>query len=215
MVSFIRGIFNPAYPNGVQSQRHLAVRDTIVAVALSALALITANACEYQSPGLAALLRCTVGGIALIWLFRRCFGNGSYYRHYPSQPPVVIYQNNPPPTIVNPLPPTPPRSYWTGWNWFPTILRSAPVSRPPFAAQPQSHTNYSHASKVPPVPVQPLPPQTFKSGTSFSQWNGPPLHAAPVSRHSSFTPVPPFPSVQSTHSGLGPPMHQAPFRRGG
>lgn len=220
MVSLVRAIFNPTYPNGVQSQSHLAVRDTVVAVALSALALITASACEYESPGLAALLRCTVGGIALVWLFRRAFANRNHYQNYPSSQPVLVYQNNPPPVVLNPLPPPAPRrSYWTGWNWFPTIWHTAPVSRqpspPPFTAHPQSHTNYSHTVSVPSVPVKPLPTQTgYRSGTTFSQWNGgPPLHTAPVSRNSSFTSVPSFPPVQPTYGGMGPTMHAAPKYR--
>lgn len=79
MASIFSGWFNSTPPvnQPVVHQGSSFFRDTIVATALSAIALVSATAFDRTNPALAALLRCTAGGVGLIWLFKRCCCCGS------------------------------------------------------------------------------------------------------------------------------------------
>lgn len=73
--------------------------DTVVTVALSAIALLSANAVSYSSPDLATFLRCVPFVFTLAWLFKRCFPSSSQQGHqgashhhshtHSSQAPVI------------------------------------------------------------------------------------------------------------------------------
>lgn len=161
MVNFVRGWFNPPSPSsGYQNQGNSLFSDTIISVALSALALVAANMFDRNSPGLAALLRCVPVGITLVWLFKRCCpqGNGyMYHHHYPATP------------VMTPHMPPPSRQHYWNWNYWlqPNHINPAPVHRysapppPHYGPHHQTHNSYSHAhpgtsySHIYPNPTQP------------------------------------------------------------
>ena len=214
------------------------LRDTIVGIALSALALIGANAVDRDAPVLATLLRLVPAGMALIWLFRRCqcggLGGFNHYANYHHQNAGYQYHQQ---YVAPPIPVPPPAPRYYNWFWRNPIMHAAPVYRqapPPPPPPPVYQHHHYQAQPFPPVmraPAQP-PPQPMFAAPAFrpqpvphhvplpipvplpSRQRGAPHHAAPL-----FSPVVKAP-VQ--HGGFPPvmrapaqPMHAAPPSRGG
>lgn len=107
-------LLNPAYflkadyQQAHQVKQSLAV-DTIVAIALSALAFIAASVFDRHDPVLAILLRCAPVGIALIWLFNRCLQNNNHsWRQQNGLMSGVVVQS----------PPSPVGSWFGGDSYF-------------------------------------------------------------------------------------------------
>ncbi len=145
MVSYIQGWFQPASPQGLQAQRSSFYSDSIVALALGALALFSANAFNRTNPNLATMLRCVAGEIGLIWLFKSCCPTSTQHQgHYPVVPGPVIPAASPP-----------AHSQWNWWPWpngnqlhAAPVYGAAPVVQPipiPHSPFQQAHINYSHS----------------------------------------------------------------------
>jgi hypothetical protein len=99
MVNYISGWFNPTFQSHHQ-QRNSIIVDMILGVALSTIALISANTFDRNAPGLATLLRCVPIGLTLIGLFKYSVFNRSglsYTQtqyHAPFSPPYIIPQSS-------------------------------------------------------------------------------------------------------------------------
>jgi hypothetical protein len=160
MVSFIRGWLNPTFQRGHQPQSSSIINDMVVTVALSVLALMTANVFDREAPGLAALLRCVPIGVSLIWLFKRCGLDSDGYGYY------GMGGMNLPTTFVN------PRSYPNGnMGCPPPLLHAAPQNRSYFPGTAFPGTAQGYHEQFQPFP------------THVQQ----PLHTAPVFR--GYTPT--------------------------
>ena len=231
MINMIGGWFNPA-PQPGQQPGSSGLGDTIIMVALGAIALVGANACDRDAPGLAVLLRCVPVGLTLIWLFKRCcpagsFGQG-YVPYHPQPAPIIIQQPSPQP-------------WWQG-NWFGRNLWPAPVHRhqpqfvpqqvPVYVPQPPPHVHppmggfpavmRAPAQQQVPVYVPPQPhPQSqtnyshMQPGPAFpavqrtpaQQTGFPQVYKAPA-QQTGFPQVQRFPAQP-----VGQTMHQAPISR--
>jgi hypothetical protein len=187
MIPFIQSWFQPTVSQGWQGRSYSSHSNTIVALALSALALFTANVFDRTNPGLALILRCIVGGVGLIWLFNRCFPTSTkqhHHGHYPAAPAPVVH------VASSPLD--------SGWNWWPgprwNQMHAAPVYR---AHKRVQHPTHSSPGNFPTVYRTPAQPDLRY------------MHQAPLNREGG------FPAVFRTPAQPDPrPMHQAPLNRG-
>ncbi len=225
MINFTRWVHSPA-PQGYQQQRSSIVGDTIVTVALSSIALLTAQALERTAPDGALLLRCVAGGLALVWLLKRCLPNGNGYvqqqhGHASSSPvthhrswynwfiprplyvaPVNRYQAPPPyvPTnmpIVQPMSMPPPQG-----NYFPKVQPYAPP-----------HTKLGSIPSVPPLSPPKVHPTTLYpqlQPTLYPQLqplqNPPPFNGTSFPKVQTFSapPANPFPPVNPPYVASNP-----------
>lgn len=195
MINMIGGWFNPA-PQLGQQPASSGLSDTIIMVALGALALVGANACDRDAPGLAVLLRCVPVGLTLVWLFKRCCPAGSYGQGY------VPYNPQPAPIIIQQPAPQP---WWQG-NWFGRNLWPAPVHRQQPQFVPQQVPVY-----VPPQPQPQLQPHLggFPAvmRAPAQQTGFPPVQQVPV-----YVPPQPHPQSQTNYSHVQPvPVQKSGF----
>lgn len=190
MVHFFPGWGTPQPHSGQQASGYSPFTETVIAVALSALAFFTANAFDRTNPGLATLMRLGGVGVGLIWLFNRCCSSST-----PGTPHVVHHHVPPPPVYVPPQ--SPPPYSGSFWNRFslPT-MHPAPATRayaPPVAPHyPNVHPTHAPGGGFP--SVHRAPPQPDPR----------PMHQAPSSRHPAFNSDPPPPyghRSQSEHPG--------------
>lgn len=141
MVHFIPsfGLFAPHAGASVQVNSYV---DNIATIGLGALAFFSAHLVEKTNPGLAAVIRCVVGGAGLVWLFNRCcpgndsFGVAHHHHH------VLSVDHNP---YVTPVSHHKHYSQPIGWN---KPMWQAPFSRF-FYTQPVSVQQPYQPSYVP------------------------------------------------------------------
>lgn len=72
MVHFIPNFFGPQAPHEGAPVHPTSFAKNISTIALGGLAFFSANLIERTNPGLAAVIRCVVGGAGLVWLFNKC-----------------------------------------------------------------------------------------------------------------------------------------------
>lgn len=147
MIVVIKGWLDPVFPENAGQAAKLIV-DTVVAVALSALSFIAANAVERDSPGLAALFRVIPLGISLVWIFRRfdCEpGAGGHVHHHHVAPAPVHHHH----VAYAPPPPKP----YINFAWFPFWN-----SQPKVVVHPAPVHHYAPQVPVYQSPYQPAPP---------------------------------------------------------
>lgn len=168
MINLLRNWCYSAPPAAGQPAQanYSSISDTIIAAALSALALFTANGFERTNPALATMLRLAAGGIGLMWLFSRCCSDW-----IGAQQPV----GRAAPAPVN-------LGYF---NWFGP--RRHVVVQPPLMPQPAQQAH------LPPVRPAPVSPRGFSAVQRASQPDPVPLHVAPVSRSMADPVVAPAP----------------------
>lgn len=186
MLHFFNNWFNPASYPAHQGQSDSSFGGTIIAAALGAIALISANGFDRTNPELATLLRCTAGGIGLFWLFSRCFSNNNGHspvQHAPGYQPVYVAPMASAPVYFNPV-------------------------QPPYHAPPKYHANM-------PPPVAPHIPPFSLPPAANTVYPYAAVHAASHSVGAGSPPTNSFPTVHRAPAQPdSTPMHTAPHHRG-
>lgn len=91
MVHFTPYFTQPAPHVGAAVQM-TSFADNVAIIGLGALAFFSSNLFERTNPGLAAVIRCVVGGVGLVWLFNKCCpssGSMGMHHHHPIDPGFV------------------------------------------------------------------------------------------------------------------------------
>lgn len=189
MVHLLRSLFGSNVAVGYPGQQNWMRRhcSKIVSVALSAIALVTAQAVDRRHPALATCLRLGAAGTGLFWLFRAILSLGNHHHQHQHQVP-----HHPPYSRYNPL-------YYI--QQFPRYFSRFPKIKPAFS---QSVHNGVIPGPMPPhqasksVIPGPLPTGPVHSSQAGSLVTGllpsAPMHMQPTNASKSYVaPVAPGP----------------------